>query len=181
VLAEPTADETRARADMPPPAVRHRDALQQWVLVAPSIHFKDRDGLYPRRDFAAEETVCVGTSQCGKWVLQGEVGLDRINASMTIKETRVKALRPEENRFLLGDPQRDLWANINSCHGTGRKSNLRARRASDTMDDSYLLFTAAEPIKAFSGELSWTIERMQRNAETYFFLGWGGTHGTLYL
>ena len=65
---------------------------------------------------------------------------------------------------LIGDPNRDVWANMNSSEGLKIKPNVIAafvtKDASSASsgviaDDKFLTFQAAEDIQPYSGELLW--------------------------
>ncbi len=154
-LIRPAAEPTEQEQDPPDEAVLFRSEQQLGVRVAPSAHLAARDGLYPAKNFNTGDVVCTGTSRLRRWVLQGEVGLSSINDGFTVKETRVRASRVGEVRFLIGVPGRDVWANMNSCHACRMPANVTASRVGEEMDDSYLTFVASCPLEAFSGELLW--------------------------
>ena len=130
------------------------------LLVAPSMHVHGTLGLFSARSFMKEEIVCYGSSKDNGWIpAPNSTRCPEYTLQLTLGHVHFK---DEERRVqLVGDPNRNLWARMNSTEGLQLdrcvEPNVRAVFGDSSaviMDNSFLVFRATRDINPFE-ELLW--------------------------
>ncbi len=151
VIVPPVGDEP---SRLPSPLLLANRCVDGGVVVAPSLFLPNEQGLFPCRRFLAGEVICLGTSAAGRWVLKTEAGPQDGRFTLEVGLVDPSLTQPKQ-MILMGDPNNDLWALMNSSDENHSPNVTPKITGHTTMNSDFVAFTAMVDIEPFFTELLW--------------------------
>ena len=97
------------------------------LLVAPSMRVHNQLGFFAARPFVKGEVVCLGASMETLWIpaeCQVRWGLQKLEYSLNLTLRNMFFAKQYVSMQLIGDPNRNLWARMNSIAGLWQHSSV---------------------------------------------------------